>query len=315
MKNRPPHPIPYQGSKRNLADSICKLFPEEIETLYEPFAGSAAITLYAAKNSLAKRFVIGDKLPELVELWRLIIDNPEKTALRYEEIWTGHINGGSDYFNKVRDSFNHGRDPVELLYLMARCVKNAVRFNKDGKFTQSADKRRLGTQPEKVKKSIREASILLRGRTELYCGNYTETISQAGKGDLVYLDPPYHGTTYGKDKRYFAQIERDALVEGLHDLNNKNIHFLLSYDGMTGGVEYGEPLPDDLEMYRLLLNAGRSSQATLNGKNELTLESLYVSRGLIKNIQPERNIAIKQNIFKLDSLESSKSSISEVLAL
>ena len=36
-----PHPIPYQGSKRNLAPDILRYFPEQIDVLYEPFAGSA----------------------------------------------------------------------------------------------------------------------------------------------------------------------------------------------------------------------------------------------------------------------------------
>jgi len=35
-----PHPIPYQGSKRNLASQILRFFPDEINRLVEPFAGS-----------------------------------------------------------------------------------------------------------------------------------------------------------------------------------------------------------------------------------------------------------------------------------
>lgn len=34
-----PHPIQYQGSKRNLAPMILRYFPENVETLIEPFAG------------------------------------------------------------------------------------------------------------------------------------------------------------------------------------------------------------------------------------------------------------------------------------
>lgn len=284
MTKNVPHPIPYQGSKRNLADDICRLFPRKIETLYEPFAGSAAITLYAAKHELAQRFVIGDRMPELVELWRVIIERPDETAARYEKIWLGHIEGGEDYFNQVREHFNADRDPVELLYLVARCVKNAVRFNRQGRFTQSADKRRLGMQPAKMREAICGASYLLKGRTELYCGDFIDTIRAAGQHDMVYMDPPYHGTTYGRDKRYFVQPERDALIEGLRDLNSRNVPFLLSYDGMTGDVTYGEPLPNDLAMHRLFIEAGRSSQATLNGRDAMTVESLYVSENLTGGI-------------------------------
>ncbi|MCK4459049.1 MAG: DNA adenine methylase, partial [Methanosarcinales archaeon] len=45
---RVPHPIPYQGSKRNIARTILSFFPHQFDTLVEPFAGSAAISLAAA---------------------------------------------------------------------------------------------------------------------------------------------------------------------------------------------------------------------------------------------------------------------------
>ena len=46
-----PHPIPYQGSKRNLAPAILGYFPERVGTLIKPSAGSVALTLAAALGS------------------------------------------------------------------------------------------------------------------------------------------------------------------------------------------------------------------------------------------------------------------------
>ena len=60
-------------------------------------------------------------------------------------------------------------------------------------------------------------------------------------------------------------------------MNSRNIPFALSYDGMTGGRPYGEPLPASLYDSRVMLNAGVSTQSTLNGRVEDTVESLYVS--------------------------------------
>jgi DNA adenine methylase len=281
-----PHPIPYQGSKRKLADDICKYLPANIKTLYEPFAGSAAITLYAAHHNLASHFFLGDSLPSLMELWREIVNKPEQTASRYEELWNGQMSADLDYFNKVRDRFNSERDPVDLLYLVARCVKNAVRFNQYGRMTQSVDKRRKGMHPDKMRAAIIRASFLLRGRVAFYSGDFRECVASADRGDFVYMDPPYQGTTYGQDKRYFAQVEREHLYEGLAELNARNIPFLLSYDGMCGDVVYGEELPEDLNVHRVLLEAGRSSQATLNGRVAHTVESLYLSEG-IRTHQPK----------------------------
>lgn len=277
----PPHPIPYQGSKRKLADTIFKYAPEFVETLYEPFAGSAAISIFAAHNSKASKFVIGDSFPELMGLWDFIINDPQKIIAGYNAVWLGQQNGDPNYFNKVRSEFNEDRDPIKLLYLIARCVKNAVRFNSKGDFTQSSDKRRLGTNPNKMEKSIMEVHMLLKDKTELFVGDYFDCIEKATEKDLVYMDPPYQGTTYGNDKRYFDQLEKEHLYETLTELNRRNVPFLLSYDGYCGEKAYGEELPSSIRTKRVLLNAGRSSQATLSGKNSVTFESLYISENLV----------------------------------
>src|SRR5579859_5239732 len=159
MSGRIPHPIPYQGSKRKLAPMIHYVLPAEIHTFFEPFAGSAAMTLYAAYHGLARRFVVGDSLEPIIELWKSIIDEPNITAQKYTKVWKGQRNDNLDYFNSVRERYNNERDPVDLLYLVCRCVKNAVRFGPNGRFTQSVDKRRLGMKPEKMGIAIAGASM------------------------------------------------------------------------------------------------------------------------------------------------------------
>lgn len=276
-------PIPYQGSKRALAPRICAIFPDRIDTLYEPFAGSAAITLYAAHHNLADRFVIGDVFSELIDLWDLLINAPDELGERYEAVWRAQFES-EGHFNAVRTRFNASRDSVDLLYLIARCVKNAVRFNASGNFTQSADKRRTGMKPERLRRTALEVSALLKGRTTLYRGPFDKCAQPATAADLVYLDPPYQGTTYGRDKRYAEQLERETLIKALHGLNRRSVPFVLSYDGVSGGRTYGEPLPASIKATRILLNAGRSSQATLAGRDDITFESVYYSNALKRSV-------------------------------
>jgi len=98
------------------------------------------------------------------------------------------------------------------------------------------------------------------------------------------MDPPYLGTSIGRDKRYHQQLTQEQLCEGLEGLIARGVPFALSHDGMTGGREYGPPLPDSLGLTRLLLHAGKSSQATLSGRDEETVESLYVTPGLAEPV-------------------------------
>jgi DNA adenine methylase len=280
---RLPHPIPYQGSKRSLARLIGEFVPSNVGTWYEPFAGSAAMTLWAAHRGVAKRYVIADSLEPIANLWRDLLVHPDKIADRYEQIWLGQNTAGHDYFNEVRDRYNSNKDAVDLLYLICRCVKNAVRFNRMGAFTQSVDKRRLGMRPDKMRAAIFGASSILARQTEVRVGDWIETTQDAKESDFLYMDPPYLGTSIGRDKRYAHQISQKKLIEGLSHLRERDIRFSLSYDGMTGGKEYGPPLPETLGLTRLLLHAGTSSQATLNGQSAETIESLYLSPGLAAN--------------------------------
>jgi DNA adenine methylase len=275
-----PHAIPYQGSKRNLAPLIGKYIPSEIEVWFEPFAGSAAMSIWAASNIRPKKLVIADSLAPMAELWRLILRDEEQVADSYERVWRGQIEGSPRYFNEVRERFNASYDPVDMLYLTCRCVKNAVRFNAKGHFTQSVDKRRLGMRPDKMRRELRGVAFLLSGRTEVRHGDWRTTTSEASPSDFVYMDPPYLGTSIGRDKRYAEWMSQDRLIAGLRDFRERGLRFGLSYDGQCGERTYGPPLPNELGLTQLMLHAGRSSQATLNGKHVETYESLYLSHGV-----------------------------------
>ena len=276
-----PHVIPYQGSKRLLAPAILAVLqqrhtelPDQTERavrrLYEPFAGSAALTLAAAHAGLAEQYVVADSYAPLVALWREIVDAPTALALAYQQIWqTG------DY-DAVRRAFHAEPTPERLLYLLTRCVKAAVRFNRQGAFNQAADKRRLGTHPDRIARAVHTAADLLQARVLLRTGDALQTTADAQAGDVAYLDPPWHGTTVGRDARYHAGYGQAALYALIESLHVRGVFVLLSYDGKRAGHDFAQSLPDSLE--RLDLPAMRSAQATLLGRTEWTTESLYVSR-------------------------------------
>jgi DNA adenine methylase len=286
---RVPHPIPYQGSKRTLAPRILPYFPDRISRLIEPFAGSAAISLAAAYHHRATAFVLNDANVPLMRLWEQILTHPAEIAARYERIWHAQFADDDAYYNRIRDRFNATHQPEYLLFLLTRCVKAAVRYNADGAFNQSPDRRRRGTHPATMRAQIDRASALLRGGTTLRDGDYREAMADATPDDLVYLDPPYQGVGGHRDNRYIAVLTSERFIAQLRALNERVISYIVSYDGRTGNKRFGQPLPDDLGVQRIELDAGRSSQATLLGQRSVTYESLYLSPALVQRLKRESN--------------------------
>lgn len=278
---RVPHPIPYQGSKRGLAHAILACLPPSVERLIEPFAGSAAVSLAAASAGQAAAFVLNDLHAPLMQLWAAIIEQPHDLADQYEQLWHAQQGQERAFYNHVRDQFNRTQQPAHLLYLLARCVKAAVRYNAHGHFNQSPDHRRKGTHPATLRRQIVATAQLLARRTTLTTGDYRAALGVARTTDLVYLDPPYQGVRHGQDRRYVRGLAEDEFVAALAQLNARAIPFIVSYDGRTGAKTFGPPLPDRLNLARIELAAGRSSQATLLGRADHTYEALYLSPALL----------------------------------
>ncbi len=292
-----PHPIPYQGSKRNLAEDILRFFPEKVDRLIEPFAGSAAITIAAAFYNKTNTFIVNDINEPLINLWNRIINEPHEIIKDYNQIWNNQLGKEEAYYYEIRDNFNQTYEPQFLLFLLAKCVKAAVRYNSDGKFNQSPDKRRKGRLPENMRYDILNVSNLLKGKVAFYSFDYEKILDMATEKDLVYMDPPYQGTAKNGGFRYKEDLNHGNFVNSLYKLNQLNIPFILSYDGRTENKTYGEELPKELNLRKIELDAGRSSIATLHSRNERTYEALYISGNLASASRVNKRIesfAIKQ---------------------
>ncbi len=281
---RVPHPIPYQGSKRNLAAAILRYIPADAARLLEPFAGSAALSLACAQQGRLQCFQLNDINQPLMKLWKEIVDAPGSIADAYERIWNAQQGQERTYYDQIRELFNKTQEPSLFLYLLARCVKASVRYNAKGEFNQGPDNRRLGARPDTMRAHILGASRLLQARTEILSADYTRILAGIEQGDVVYMDPPYQGVSGDRNPRYIGGVARNNFVETLALLNAKNASYILSYDGHTGTRAYGKPLPACLNLTHIRLDAGPSSQATLLGRAENTVESLYLSPALVSRL-------------------------------
>ena len=126
-----------------------------------------------------------------MEIWKRILSEPGELADDYEELWQSQLADPRRTYDRIREEYNASPDGSRLLYLIVRCVKNAVRFNPKGAFNQSPDNRRLGMRPWKMRRELHAASHLLTGKTTAISADYRNVLNDAKPEDLVCMDPPY----------------------------------------------------------------------------------------------------------------------------
>ncbi len=91
-----------------------------------------------------------------------------------------HNDSIEHYYQAIKD-FNRTKDPRLFLYLLARCVKGAIRYNSEGLLNQSPDKRRHGTKPETMRENIFGVSRLLKGKSVISSLEYKDVLSNVSE--------------------------------------------------------------------------------------------------------------------------------------
>lgn len=288
-----PQPFPMQGSKRAQVPIINKLIPVDAALLIEPFCGSAAVSIGALQNKLVQGAVISDLNLDLVQLWNSILDHPVELAQEYAAIWAAQFDDQGvaadprGYFNLVRARFNGSapddRSAADFLFILNRIVKAALRYGKGGQMNQSSDGRRTGAKPSTVDQRIRETSDLMRSAAVLH-RDWKEGLAQASVKDVVYLDPPYQGTTETRDQRYVSGLTVEDFEEGLRYAVDRELSLIISYDALVGPATYGRPLDPSLGLLGFDVITGVSAQGTLLGRKQEAHETLYISPALVERL-------------------------------
>ncbi len=88
--------LKWVGGKRQLLKEILPLIPRNISTYYEPFVGGGAV-LFALQP---KKAVINDYNAELINVYKVIMDNPIELIKNLEE---HKEKNNSEYFYQIRE--------------------------------------------------------------------------------------------------------------------------------------------------------------------------------------------------------------------
>lgn len=177
--------IKYIGSKYKFAAEICAQFPEDCATYFEPFLGSGAILGHLAP----RRAVAADTLAPLIEFWRLVKIRPRELAQSYAENWRAYARDRRGTYEAVKARFNASPNPHDFLFVSRTCYGGVIRFRRDGYLSTPIGAHRP-IPPAEFDARLAAWSLAVRN-TEFICADYAEIVRHAGRGDVVYCDPPY----------------------------------------------------------------------------------------------------------------------------
>jgi DNA adenine methylase len=140
-------------------------------------------------------------------------------------------------WNADRAAWEPARRAATFIYLNKTCFNGVWRVNRAGEFNVPFG--RYTDPPICVPPALLAAQQAL-ARAELRAGDYRGTVRDAERGDLVYLDPPYHpvsatasftsytaGAFGADDQRGLAEVARELVARGCHVvLSNSDTPFI-----------------------------------------------------------------------------------------
>ncbi len=218
----------WAGSKRKQLSRLAPFWSADHKRYVEPFAGSACLFFELAP----KAAVLGDSNKELIEVYRVVRDEPERLYQRLCRIRRDL----PTYYRWRRlkpESLDRETRALRFLYLNRNCFNGIYRTNMNGEFNVP-----MGTRLGEYfsKDDLVGCSKLLQ-TTTLVAGDFVKTLERVKAGDFVYLDPPYAVTSrrifkeYGKKPFDTADIPR--LSESLTAIVRQKADFLVSYADCT----------------------------------------------------------------------------------
>ena len=244
-------PFFYVGDKYKLMKQLLPLFPNDINTYYEPFCGGGSSFL----NVRAARYVLGDVDSYMIKLHNMLnryahspqtffdtisqIEKqyglsasyrqdiiPQEQKTQFVKTYFARFN--KDGYEAMRRDFNADKSNIELLYvLLIYGFNRMLRFNRNGDFNLPVGNVDLNQNVISALnyyfRFCTQNEVLfyqLDFRKFLHFWNFQSD-------DFVYLDPPYLISNSEYNKIWSETDERE-LLGLLDELNAKGVRFAIS---------------------------------------------------------------------------------------
>ena len=223
-------PLNYTGGKYKLLPQLLELFPKQVNTFVDLFAGGGNVSV----NVKAEKVVFNDlmwQVPEMLQEFKKI--GVEESLRKID----GYISSydlskeNKEGYLALRELYNKGKsDPLMLYTLICYSFNNQIRFNNKGAYNMPFGKDRSSFNPTLREKFITFVQRLQSMEIQFSSKDFRELdLDTLGENDFVYCDPPYLITvaSYNENGGWGEQAERDLLAK-LDTLNKAGVKFGLS---------------------------------------------------------------------------------------
>lgn len=292
-------PLNYTGGKHKLLPQLTKLFPKDIDTFYDVFAGGANVGI----NAKAKNIVCLEKNKYVVNLLKLIQNNNfedlnqrivdivkmfnlSQSYIKGYDFYGANSSSGLGQYNKeaflkLRDEFNKNKARIDLLLvLVLYSFNNQIRFNLKGDFNLPVGKRDYNGSSRKNIASFNQISNEKKIKFKVCDFRDVEEID-ISKKDFIYLDPPYllGLASYNESGGWTEKDEKD-LYDLLTSLHKKGARFALSnvltHKGETNEIMKEWAERNSFQVNKLNYNYKNSNYQS-TAKNSQTIEVLITN--------------------------------------
>jgi DNA adenine methylase len=254
--------LKWVGGKTQILDAVLNRFPERMNDYYEPFLGGGSVLLgflSQRRDRCAGTVYASDINPHLialyrniqsrhtsliVELRRLITDYKSasaaagtatvtRTPATYEEALTSP----ESYYYWIRSRFNGlvaQEYPLTVssamfLFLNRTCFRGLYREGPRGFNVPYGNY--ASPFSDDIEEHIESIHRLIQG-VVFRCCSWVDALRTAGRGDFVYLDPPYVPVAHDSFVSYtadgFGEESHMKLFTTCHSLVEKGVAILMS---------------------------------------------------------------------------------------
>jgi DNA adenine methylase len=219
--------LSWAGGKTRMLGKLLSHLPTTISTYHEPFLGSGAV-FFALRERISGGAYLSDLNDELINVWQIVQARQDELLCAIAQYHSR--NGATEYYKVRAESPDDPLERAARFFFLNQTAWNALwRVNRWGVFNVPWGARNFrGIDPEfltAVSASLKDALIQNK--------DFRESLDQVGKGDFVYLDPPYLPISdtskfAGYTERRFRLADLNELAKATREISARGATWVMS---------------------------------------------------------------------------------------